>query len=219
MKRCGFTLVEFLVCLGMFVLLVALVVPAVLRSRERARAAQCQANLRWFGVGLIGRANTEPWNRFCTGACDWKRDGCPDTVGWVADLVNHGCGRPIDMLCPSNPMRGLETLEELFNTTPTQGDGVDLAFLKSGICGKPLAAPSGEVFGVEGSTARRHAIEKHILDKGYSTNYTAHWFLVRSAPRYRPIPHRGKCGRMSLPTHARAPSQVGGAATRTSYPR
>ena len=182
MNRHRYTVIEFVVCLVVFVLFVALAVPAVLWSRQRARAAQCQANLRQFGVGLIKHADQDPQPRFCTGAYDWRRDGCPDSVGWVADLVNMGHCRPIDMLCPSSRMGGLETLEELFSTTPTQGDGISQADIAAGICGKPLTAPSGDVFGVEGSTARRAAIEKHILDKGYSTNYTAHWFLVRGGP-------------------------------------
>ena len=196
MNRRGYTIIEFVVCLVAFVLFVALLVPAVLRARQRARAAQCQANLRQFGVGLTKHADQDPQTRFCTGAYDWKRDGCPDTIGWVADLVNAGFCRPVDVLCPSSPMGGLETLEELFSTTPAQGDGISQTDFASGICGKPLAAKSGDVFGVEGSTARRAAIEKHILDKGYSTNYTAHWFLVRGGPHIRITDYQYKHGKV-----------------------
>ena len=44
--RQAFTLLELLVVIGIIALLVALLIPAVSRAREKARDAQCRANLR-----------------------------------------------------------------------------------------------------------------------------------------------------------------------------
>ena len=172
-----------LVLIALIGLLMMMLVPAVSRSRKAARAAQCQDNLRRFGVGFQAHAQADGQTRFCTGAYDWERDGCPDTVGWVADLVNDGFCRPIDMLCPSNPMKGLEELQVLYSTTPMAGEGIDGSLLRAGICGEADAFVPGGRFGAEGSAKRREAIATYILDKGYSTNYTAHWFLVRGGPK------------------------------------
>ncbi|MGC8642352.1 MAG: DUF1559 domain-containing protein [Isosphaeraceae bacterium] len=51
-SRCGFTLVEVLVVVGILALLLAITVPAVMRARETAARASCLNNLRQIGVAL-----------------------------------------------------------------------------------------------------------------------------------------------------------------------
>ena len=57
-QRRGFTLVELLIVIGIIGVLVALLFPTVGTAREKARRAQCAANLHNIGAALIGYATS-----------------------------------------------------------------------------------------------------------------------------------------------------------------
>ena len=118
-KMRGFTLVEMLVVITIIAVLAALALPALSAAREAARGSQCKSNLRNFYVGLQQHADKDAQGRLCTGAYDFKRDGCPDTYGWVADMVNLGVCKPQELLCPSNPNKGMEKYNDLIGATST----------------------------------------------------------------------------------------------------
>ncbi|MDX1948452.1 MAG: DUF1559 domain-containing protein [Pirellulaceae bacterium] len=197
MKKRGFTLIELLVVIAIIGILVALLLPAIAKAREAARNAACKNNLRQFGIGLQLFADKDPAGRYCTGASDQSRDGCMDTYGWVADLVNTGTGKPGEMMCPTNPLLGSEKLNDFYgvpSSGPTKSDHVTAISGGSdrftvGICGANAykggaTTGSGGYAGTSASTADRAALTSWALvADGYNTNYSCSWFLARMGPQ------------------------------------
>lgn len=177
-SRGGFTLIELLVVIAIIAILVALVTPAVVAARAAAKSAQCKNNLKNFGVGLYAHAANDPQKRYTTGAYDYRRDGCPDTWGWVADLVNRGTNVQ-QMLCPSSTLPGSEKLNDMIGTVSTNEtkDGVPAARLNAGRCVR-----WNNMDLVAGSPGRIASVSD-LLEDGYGTNYSTSWYLSRGGAR------------------------------------
>jgi prepilin-type N-terminal cleavage/methylation domain-containing protein len=192
----GFTLVELLVVIAIIGVLIALLLPAISRAREASRSLTCKNNLRQFGIGLHLFADRDPQSRLCTGSFDYRRDGAMDVWGWAANLVNTNAAIPNDMLCPSNPIRGLEKLNDLYGSDTTNAkDACPIERLTDGVAGSATFAgiSGGEGSGVFGDTdptgqMRAALIARAFIDKGYNTNYSSSWYLGRSAPKFTIIP-------------------------------
>lgn len=172
-KQSGFTLVELLVVIVIIGILIGMLLPAIQAARESARSASCKNNLKQFYIGFeikSGRGD----GAFCTGAYDGKRDGCIDTYGWVADLVNANICKPQDLLCPTGTL-GSEKLNDYLGTvTLLPKEGGDPNKLLAGRCGRLATDYNGS--GVELAT--------DLLKNGYGTNYASSWLMVRSEPRF-----------------------------------
>jgi len=174
LKRHAFTLVEMLVVVAIIAILASMLMPALSRAREAARGASCKNNLRQFGIGFQLFADRDPMERLCTGAYDLARDGCPETRGWVADLVNIGAGVPGNMLCPTNQLKGIEKLNDMLGKViSSQGD--NSPYYAEGQCEDFVTQSAG--------AARLAAVTKMVVERGINTNYTQSWFMARSAAK------------------------------------
>ena len=189
----GFTLVELLVVIAIIGILIALLVPAIARARAAAQKTACSNNLKNFGVSMQLFADNDKKGRYCSGASDFRRDGCMDTYGFVADMVNQGAGTPTELLCPSSPLLGSEKLNDLLGRDTTVAkDGAPAALLNAGICGSAiwpgtnLAGSGGTTFAATAASSdeRTALVARYFYGRGYNTNYAAGWHLVRSVPRF-----------------------------------
>lgn len=176
-----------LVVISIIGILASLLLPAISKAREAARAVQCQSNLKNFGIAFGAFSNSSPQGAFCSGAFDLQRDGVPTETGWVADLVTRGV-LVSEMRCPTTIAETSKAIEDLL-TLPTadfnQNDCHDrlgsssytdeMGQAVTNICRKiadDALAPS--------SVGRGTLIDEKLLQQGYNTNFAASWFFVRS---------------------------------------
>ncbi|MHB0956813.1 MAG: DUF1559 family PulG-like putative transporter [Pirellulaceae bacterium] len=183
--RRGFTLVEMLTVIAIIAILAALALPALNAARAAARKTACANNLRQLGIGLHSTADAG--GVLSTGAMDWQWDGAVTEVGWVADLVRREFAVG-EMLCPASPQRISEAYNQLLSLNTTTFDSCLNHF------GDPAqTAPDGTLIVnpcrriateglAPGSEARRQLIEREVYERFFNTNYTASWYLVRTAP-------------------------------------
>jgi prepilin-type processing-associated H-X9-DG protein len=172
-----------LVVISVIAALMAILFPALHAARNAGRQAACSSNLRQFGIAFQERAGRHN-GRFCSGAFDWRHDGCVTETSWVADLIDEGVPAGM-MLCSGNPSKVSETFNDLLMwDTSGAGGHVDLAGSAEQLApdGTPIINPCRRIVTTPlapGSADRIALVEQHIFQQHYNTNYTASWFFVR----------------------------------------
>ena len=119
--RSGFTLIELLVVIAIIAILAALLLPALVRAKEKGSQAACMSNARQIGLAMSMYAEDN------SGWLPTTTHGAGTNASWIYQLSSQLANVDRIRLCPSDPKRELRLTAHAASYTLNEYTSVDLA--------------------------------------------------------------------------------------------